>query len=146
MKNENKISIGIIVADFNEEITSEMLHVAETRAKEKGISVVYVVHVPGVFDMPLAVKKLLQRKDVDGVVTLGVVLSGGTAHDAHVADNHARLCTDLSVEFEKPVALSVIGHNVSKQQAIERYESYAKHGVDAIAELITAFRTLDDKK
>lgn len=141
-----KNSIALVVADFNEEITSEMLKIAEARAKEKGLFVSHIVHVPGVFDMPLAVKKLLQKKDVDGVVTLGVVISGGTAHDAHVADNHARLCADLSVQFEKPVALSVIGHNVSKQQALERYESYATHGVDAIVELITTFRALDEKK
>lgn len=147
MQNKNKfskqISIAIVVADFNTEITHEMLRVAEQRAKEKSISIIHVVHVPGVFDMPLAVKKLLQKKEVDGVVTLGVVISGGTAHDAHVADNHARLCANLSVEFEKPVALSVIGHNVSKQQAMERYESYAKHGIDAIAELITTFHELN---
>ncbi|MBI5073145.1 6,7-dimethyl-8-ribityllumazine synthase [Candidatus Woesearchaeota archaeon] len=146
MRTENKISIAIVVADFNKEITTEMLRIAETRAQEKNVSVVSVVHVPGVFDMPFAVKKLLQKNNIDGVVTLGVVLSGGTAHDAHIAENHARLCADLSVEFEKPVALSVIGHNVSKQQAIERYESYAKHGIDAIAELVTTFRTLDQKK
>ena len=145
-QNSSEISIAIVVADFNEEISHEMLSVAETRAKEKNISVIHVVHVPGVYDMPLAVKKLLQKNNVDGVITLGAVISGGTAHDEHVADNHARLCADLSLEFEKPVALSVIGHNVSKQQAIERYESYAKHGVDAITELIIAFRELDKKK
>lgn len=136
------ISIGIVVADFNEEITSEMARIAEQRAKEKGIAVAYVIHVPGVFDMPLAVKKLLQKDNIDGVVTLGVVMSGGTAHDAHVADNNARLCADLSVQFDKPVVLSVIGHNVSKQQALERYESYAQHGIDAIKRLVETFRTI----
>ena len=134
---ENKhISIAIVVADFNEEITHEMVKVAEKRAKEKNIHIAQIVHVPGVFDMPLAVKKLLQKENIQGIVTLGVVISGGTAHDAHVADNAARQISNLTLEYEKPVALSIIGHNVSKQQAIERYESYAKHGVDAVVELI----------
>ena|SRR3989338_11253226 len=142
MKKTEKISIGIVVADFNEEITQEMVKIAEQRAAEQGIKIIQVVHVPGVFDMPLAVKKLLQKKEIHGVVTLGVVISGGTAHDAHVADNAARQISNLTLEFEKPVALSVIGHNVSKQQALERYESYAKHGVDAVVDLIKTFRRL----
>ena len=142
MKKTEKISIGIVVADFNEEITQEMVKIAEQRAAEQGIKIIQVVHVPGVFDMPLAVKKLLQKKEIHGVVTLGVVISGGTAHDAHVADNAARQISNLTLEFDKPVALSVIGHNVSKQQALERYESYAKHGVDAVVDLIKTFRRL----
>lgn len=135
-KESNKISIAMVVADFNAEVTHEMCKVAEKRCKEKNIYIAYIIHVPGVFDMPLAVKKLLQKKEVQGIVTLGVVLSGGTAHDAHVADNAARQISNLMLEYEKPVTLSIIGHNVSKQQAIERYESYAKHGVDAVVELI----------
>lgn len=137
---EKQISIGIVVADFNKEITQEMLAVAQQRAQELGIAIVQELHVPGVYDMPLAVKKLLQKKEIEGVVTLGVVLSGGTAHDAHVADNNARLCADLSLQYEKPVALSVIGHNVSKQQALERKESYARHGIDAVVQIIREFR------
>lgn len=135
-EDKTRISIAIVVADFNEEITREMVKVAEKRAKEKNIHIAQIIHVPGVFDMPLAVKKLLQKENIQGIVTLGVVISGGTSHDAHVADNAARQISNLTLEYEKPVALSIIGHNVSKQQAMERYESYAKHGVDAVVELI----------
>jgi 6,7-dimethyl-8-ribityllumazine synthase len=133
--------IAIVVADFNEEITSVMLQTAKQRALEKNVEVSYTVHVPGVYDAPLAVKKILQ-KDVDGVIVLGVVISGGSTHDAHVADNNARLCADLSLQFNKPVALSVIGHNVSKQQALERKESYAQHGVDALVALFEEYDKL----
>lgn len=141
-KSKETIAIGIVVADFNEEITHAMLRLAEQRAVTIGASVESVVHVPGVFDMPLAVKKLLKKKQIEGVVTLGVVISGGTAHDAHVAENAARQISNLALEYEKPVTLSVIGHNVSKQQALERYESYAKHGVDAVVDLIQTLKQL----
>ena len=119
-----------------------MLRIAEQRAVIIGASVAFVVHVPGVFDMPLAVKKLLQKKQIEGVVTLGVVITGGTSHDAHVAENAARQISKLCLEFNKPVTLSIIGHNVSKHQALERYESYAKHGVDAVVDLIQTLKQL----
>lgn len=141
-ENKTQISIAIVVADFNNEITHEMVKVAEKRAKEKNIHIAQIVHVPGVFDIPLTVKKLLQKETVQGIVTLGVVISGGTAHDTHVADNAARQISNLTLEYEKPVTLSIIGHNVSKQQAIERHESYAKHGVDAVAELIESLEKI----
>ncbi len=140
--NRSQISIGIVVADFNKEITSLMLETAQKHAEASNATVSKIVHVTGVYDMPLAVKKLLQRDDVDAVVTLGVVISGGTAHDAHVADNNARLCADLSLEYEKPVALSVIGHNVNRQQALERKESYARHGVDTVIAIVKEYRKL----
>lgn len=141
-ENSSVVTIAIVVADFNNEITHEMVKVAEKRAKEKNVQIIQIVHVPGVFDMPLAVKKLLQKEEIQGIVTLGVVISGGTAHDAHVADNAARQISNLTLEYEKPVTLSIIGHNVSKQQAIERYESYAKHGVDAVVELIETLKKI----
>jgi 6,7-dimethyl-8-ribityllumazine synthase len=141
---ENEITIALVVADFNKEITSVMEHVAKQRAQELGVTISPVVHVPGVYDAPLATKKLLQNEVVQGVVVMGVVISGGSAHDAHVADNNARLCADLSLEYEKPVGLSVIGHNVSKQQALERKESYARHGVDAVVALVKEYKKLND--
>ncbi len=142
--NEDKktIAIGIVVADFNKDITNDMLVVAQQCAHALGVVVSHVVHVPGVYDMPLAVKKLLQKDDVEGVITLGVVISGGTAHDVHIAENNARLCADLSVQFEKPVTLSVIGHDVNKQQALERKESYARHGIEAVVQIIQELRRL----
>ncbi|MFA6888416.1 MAG: 6,7-dimethyl-8-ribityllumazine synthase [Candidatus Woesearchaeota archaeon] len=142
MKQINTIHIGIIVADFNQEITHPMLKIAESEATKHNITY-QVVHVPGVFDMPLIIKKLLQKKDIEGVVTLGAVISGGTAHDAHVAENAARQISNLSLEFEKPVTLSIIGHTVSKQQALERHADYAKYGIEAILKLITTLKKIE---
>jgi len=136
------MKIGIVVADFNQEITHNMLKIAEAEAKKKNVFV-YIVHVPGVFDMPLAIKKLLQKKDIEGVVTLGAVISGGTAHDSHIAENAARQISNLSLEFNKPVTLSVIGHTVSKQQALERHEQYAKYGINAVLELIATLKEIE---
>lgn len=138
------MKIGIVVADFNKEITHAMLEIAEREAEKNNIHV-QIVHVPGVFDMPLAVKKLLQKKDIEGAAALGAVISGGTAHDCHVAENASRQISNLSVKFNKPVTLGVIGHNVSKQQALERYESYAIHSISALLELIKTLKRLEDE-
>ena len=117
-----KYNLGIVVSEFNYDITSIMLERAKAQADFLEVNVTKVVTVPGVFDMPLAVKKLLLNKGIDGVVTLGAVIEGETEHDDIVITNAARKMTDLSVEFEKPVGLGVTGPGMTRLQAQDRVE------------------------
>ena len=125
--------LGIIVADFNEKMTGKMLAKAEATASELGMETT-VKHVPGVYDMPLQIKKMLPS--VDAVVLLGVVKKGLTAHDVVVAENTARLAADLSLEFGKPVTLGVIGPDASLDVAADRLEEYAFRAVQAANVLV----------
>jgi 6,7-dimethyl-8-ribityllumazine synthase len=101
---------------------------------------VIVVDVPGVFDMPLAVKKVLMDKEVDAVAALGAVVKGGTAHDEVITKDVARRLGDLSLEFRKPVSLGIIGHDVTWEAALERAEEYAERAVNAAIDMITVLR------
>ena len=76
--------------------------------------------VPGSFDIPLAVKKLLQHKTIDGVITLGAVIEGETDHDSVINYSVAKALIDISLEFEKPVVLGINGPKMSWEQAIAR--------------------------
>ncbi|MFC2174824.1 6,7-dimethyl-8-ribityllumazine synthase [archaeon] len=122
------MKLGIIVAEFNKDMTSRMLEVAEKTAKELGIETT-VQWVPGVYDMPLQTKKMLPS--VDAIALLGVVKKGLTAHDVIVAENTARLAADLSLEFNKPVALGIIGPDASLEVAQDRVDDYAERAVQA---------------
>jgi len=75
------MNIVLVTAEFNDEITSRMLAVAEEKAKELKITIKYSCKVPGAYDMPIIVDALLSKKDVDGVVTLGTIIKGQTKHD-----------------------------------------------------------------
>ena len=66
-----------------------MLQRAREYAEFLGVNVSRVFRVPGTFDMPLAIKKLLKLDDVDGVVTLGAVIKGETDHHRVIMDNAA---------------------------------------------------------
>ena len=50
-----------------------MYDVAVETAKKLNLDVIHTSHVPGIFDMPLVIDKLLQRNDVDAVVTLSLI-------------------------------------------------------------------------
>tara|TARA_Y100000310_G_scaffold338217_1_gene427261 strand:- start:1645 stop:2040 length:396 start_codon:yes stop_codon:yes gene_type:complete len=130
------MKIAIVVADYNKEITSKMLAVAEKHAKELSLEVDSVVHVPGVYDIPFRVQQLLKNEEISGVVTLGAVIQGGTSHDEIVAGTTAKTLQELSLQFEKPVALGVSGPRMSKEQAEERIESTSKHAVETVKDLL----------
>ena len=129
-------NIGIVVSDFNSDITHLMVKVAEEHAKFLGIKVEKVVRVPGAFDMPLAIKRLLEMKTINGVVTLGAVIEGDTDHDTIVAQNAARKMADLSVQYDKPVTLGVTGPKITHAGAVDRIEEYAKRSVEACVKMM----------
>jgi 6,7-dimethyl-8-ribityllumazine synthase len=102
-----------------------------------GLEIAKEVFVPGVFDMPLAIKELLKRNDIDGVVTLGAVIEGETEHDQIVIQHASRKITDLAVEFGKPVALGISGPGMTRLQAQDRIER-AKAAVESVAKMYKA--------
>lgn len=128
------MNIGIVVSEFHYDITMMMLERAKEHAKFLGAEVKNVVQVPGVFDMPLAVRKLLEKKDIDGVVTLGAVIEGETEHDDVVMGQASRKITDLAVEFGKPVGLGITGPGMSRLQAQDRIER-AKAAVESVVKM-----------
>lgn len=128
--------LGMVVSTFNSEITGEMSKKAQQRAKETGARIVKIVEVPGSFEIPLAVKELLEEKEIDGVVTIGTIIKGGTDHDMVIAHAIAKKLMDLSCEYGKPVSLGISGPNITWQQAEKRIEEYATRAVDSVVKML----------
>mgnify|MGYP001611286174 CR=1 FL=1 len=128
--------LGMVVSTFNHKITGEMSRRAIERAKEAGAKIVKVIEVPGSFEIPFAVKELLEQKDIDGVVTIGTIIKGGTDHDMVIAHAIARKLMDLSCEYGKPVSLGISGPNITWQQAEKRIEEYATRAVDSVVKML----------
>jgi len=134
MVKEEKVRIGAAVSEFNYDITMMMLEQAKEHANFLGAQITHVVKVPGVFDMGLAIKKLLQRKDIDGVIALGAVIEGETEHDDIVIQHASRKIADLSIEFGKPVGLGISGPGMTRLQAQDRIDR-AKSAVEAVVKI-----------
>ena len=134
MVNEKKIKIGAVVSEFHYDITMMMLERAKEHAQFLGSEIIQVVKVPGVFDMGLAIKKLLERKEIDGVVALGAVIEGETEHDDVVIQHATRKIADLALEYNKPVGLGISGPGMTRLQAEERIDR-AKSAVEAVVKL-----------
>jgi 6,7-dimethyl-8-ribityllumazine synthase len=124
-KEGQGLRVALVASEFNYDITMMMLERAKEEVTFLGATVGPVVKTPGVYDMPLAVKLLFGRKDVDAVVTLGAVIEGETDHDEVVMNQAARKLVDLSVEYGKPVGLGISGPGETRLQAQDRIENAA---------------------
>ncbi len=129
------MNIAIVTAEFNDEITSRMLQIAQEKAKALKITVKYSCMVPGAYDMPIIVDALLSKKDVDGVVTLGAIIKGQTKHDEVIAHSTAKTLTELSLRHKKPVSLGISGPGMQERHAYARIRPVAERAVEAVAKL-----------
>ncbi len=115
------IRIGIVVARFNEFITSKLLGGAIDGLVRHGMNEedVDVAWVPGAFEIPLIAKKMAKSGKYDAVIALGAVIRGSTSHYDYVCNEVSKGVAAASMESGVPVMFGVVTtENI--EQAIER--------------------------
>jgi len=117
----NKQKLGIVLGRFNSFIGDALLGGALDVLERNGVKPgnITVAYVPGAFEIPLAVKKMAQSGDFDGVVALGAVIRGSTPHFDFVAGECAKGLNAVQLESGIPVGFGVLTVD-SIEQAIER--------------------------
>ncbi len=135
----DKIKLGFVVSEFNRDLTHQMELLGREHAGFLEALVVRTLLVPGVYDIPLAAKKLAKDNSIDAIVVLGCVIEGTTEHDEVIMQQASRKLMDLSLEFEKPIALGISGPGMSRMEAHERVD-YAKRAVESAVKMVQRMR------
>lgn len=141
------IKVGIIVARFNEFISSKLLGGAIDGLKRHGVleEDIDVAWAPGAFEIPLVAKKMAKNEKYDAVICLGAVIKGSTPHFDYVCANASKGIASVSLETEKPVIFGILTTD-SIEQAIERSGTKAGNkGYDAAVtaiEMVNLLKTL----
>ncbi|MGO1580470.1 MAG: 6,7-dimethyl-8-ribityllumazine synthase [Peptoniphilaceae bacterium] len=115
------IKVGIIVARFNEFITSKLLSGAIDGLVRHEVNKddIDVFWVPGAFEIPLIASKLTKSKKYDAVIALGAVIRGSTSHYDYVCSEVSKGIANVSLKSDIPVSFGVLTtENI--EQAIER--------------------------
>jgi 6,7-dimethyl-8-ribityllumazine synthase len=113
--------VAIVVARFNEEITSGLLAGARERLAEAGVTAdaVTVVHVPGAFEIPLMARGLAASGQFNAVVCLGCLIKGDTMHFEYIASATTQGIMDAGLSTGIPVIFGVLT-TLTDAQAEER--------------------------
>ena len=115
------LRFGLVVGRFNEFITSRLLSGALDALKRHGVREddIEVAWVPGAFEIPLAARKMVERRRYDAVICLGAVIRGATPHFDYVAAEVSKGVARVGMETGVPVSFGIITAD-TLEQAIER--------------------------
>ena len=101
---------AIACSRFNQEVVEKLLDGALETFVDKGVALddIDVVWVPGAWELPMAVRRLLASDRYQGIVALGAVIRGDTPHFEYVAGECARGLAQASAEFDVPIGFGVL--------------------------------------
>lgn len=137
--NAKDLRFGIVVSEWNSEITEGLYHGALDALIDCGAVTDNVIrwNVPGSFELPYGCKKLLVSEKVDAVIAIGSVIQGETKHFDFVCSATAQGIMDLNTQTNIPVIFCVLTDN-TLQQAQDR--SGGKHGNKGVEAAIAAIK------
>lgn len=99
----------IVASKYNGEIVDSLLESAVKTLESHQAEVVDIVRVPGVFEIPLIVKrKALANKQYDAILTLGCVIRGETRHYDLIVDSCSRSIAQIMLETGVPITLGIL--------------------------------------
>jgi len=111
----SELSIAIVVARFNEHVTSKLLEGAQRAAKAHRVGKTDVFHVPGSFELPVVAQSLADTKRYDAVVCLGAVIRHETDHYTHIATQTAWGIQRAALETGVPCMFGVLTCDTDEQ-------------------------------
>lgn len=128
--------IALVCARFHRENVETMLELAHSRADDFGIEVAEVIWVPGSLEIPLALKGLICRDDIDGAACLGIIEKGETQHGLVLGQAIVKTILELQLEYDKPIGLGIIGPGAEPEHVESRLAPHARGAIDAIAAVL----------
>lgn len=135
----SEMRFGIVVADWNIEITGSLLSGAVKTLKKHGVKEedIIIKHVPGTFEITLGAQWLAEYDDLDGVICLGCVIQGETPHFTYICQSVTQGITQLNLDYNIPFIFGILT-TLDLRQARER--SGGKHGNKGDEAAVTAIK------
>ena len=137
--NAKNFRFGIVVSEWNPDITNNLYLGAKQALLENGASEKNIIKwdVPGSFELIFGCKKIIESQKVDAIIAIGNVIQGETKHFDFVCDGVTQGIKDLNIKYDVPVIFCVLTDN-TKQQSLDR--SGGKHGNKGIESAIAAIK------
>ena len=135
-------NIGIVVAEWNDDITNNLLKGAVDTLVENGVDRenITIKSVPGTFELALGCQFLLEHdEELDGVIAIGCVIQGETKHFDFVCQAATQGIAAVNLEYNTPVIFCVLTDN-NKQQSIDR--SGGKHGNKGVESAVACLKMI----
>lgn len=136
-----KYTFGIVVADWNEEITEALYEGAYQSLTENGAKPENIkrLNVPGTFELTSGARIFAKNDKIDAVIVLGCVIQGETRHFDFICQGVTQGITHFNANYDKPFIFGVLTTD-NFQQAKDR--AGGKHGNKGVEAAVTAIKML----
>ena len=138
--------VAIIAGRFNHIITDRLVEGAEDSFLRNGgkSENLDLILVPGAFELPLALNRVLNKGQYDAVCCVGAVIRGSTPHFDYVSAEATKGIASISLKHDIPVSFGLLTTD-NLEQAIERAGSKAGNkGFEAMTGLIEMINLFDE--
>mgnify|MGYP001607619815 CR=1 FL=1 len=129
-------NIAIILGEFHKKETTIMLEEARKIAKKNNLKIIEEIWVNGSYEKPLALKRVLKKKNIAGAVLLGIIERGETKHGMVMGQVVMEAVIRLELKFMKPVGIGIFGPEILPKQIPSRLLPHARQAVLAVAKML----------
>jgi len=142
--NGEKFQIGIVLSDWNKEITHKLYEGCFDTLIKHGVvkEQIETLQVPGTFELPNAASMLMKCKKFNAIICIGCVIKGETDHDKYINNAVSTSLAHLGMATGTPVIFGVLTPNTDAQAKDRAGGKYGNKGVEAA---VTALRMADLK-
>ena len=134
--NGKKLSIGIVQARFNADITNALAQACKSELQALGVAEKDIVHVtvPGALEVPIALQAMAEKAQFDALVALGCIIRGETYHFELVANESGAGVTRVALDYQLPIANAIITTE-NLAQAVARQEEKGRDAARVAVEM-----------
>ena len=143
--NAKDFRFGIVVSEWNDSITEGLFSGAIEALLENQVPAQHIIrwNVPGSFELIYGADKIAKAyPELDGIIVIGCVIRGATAHFDYVCEGVTQGTKDLNIKHDMPIIFCVLTDE-NEQQSIDR--SGGKHGNKGIEAGVAAVMMADFK-
>lgn len=133
------LRIGLVVAEWNSQITEKLFEGALSTLTTSGVSAENIIrwNVPGSVELTFGCKKMIEQEKPDAVIAIGCVIRGETSHFDFVCSSVTQGITALNLQTDTPVIFCVLTDN-HLQQSLDR--AGGKHGNKGVEAAVSALK------
>ncbi|OUT71137.1 MAG: 6,7-dimethyl-8-ribityllumazine synthase [Crocinitomicaceae bacterium TMED16] len=138
IKSDADLIIGIVVSEWNDEITSNLCKGAVETLLENNVleENIKIQKVPGAFELPLGAQFLLKNQNFDGIITIGTVIQGETKHFDFVCQGATEGIMRVMLDFNTPISFCVLTDNTIDQSIARSGGKHGNKGIEAAVSLL----------
>ena len=118
--NGHKLKIAVVKARFNKQVTDKLAHGALGALKQAGVKSknIWTYETPGSFEIPLVCQKLALTRKYHGIITIGAIIKGETAHFQYISQASISGVMSVMLKTKLPITLGIItAYDLSQAEA-----------------------------